>query len=274
MALNLNILAGKRIVITRAAAQSDTLAKELSGRGAIPMVIPLVAFAEPKDFAPLDAAIAGIAQFDWMILTSAEAVRSLAKRSEQLKRAVARSGKDLQVACVGPVTAEAARNAGLRVEYIAETHSGAGLAEELGNRLRAKKIFLPRSDRANPDLPAALRRHGAMVTEVIAYRTVRPSDVDEEKLMQMAGGEADAILFFSPSAMHHFVKLIDRPQLRGLQGKTAIMAVGPVTASALRECGFERIAVAGETTAAAVVEALEEYFANELKKSQAGANRA
>jgi uroporphyrinogen-III synthase len=260
-------LADKRIVITRAAGQSEALAQELARRGAIPVVVALVSFAEPEDAASLDAAIRGIEQFDWMILTSAEAVRSVEKRCEQLNSSVARSGKNLQVACVGPVTAEAARNAGLRVECIAETHTGLGLAEELGNRLRAKKIFLPRSDRANPDLPVALRKHGALVTEVIAYRTMPPSAVDEGKLRQMANGEADAILFFSPSAVHHFAKVIDGEQLCGRQDKTAIMAVGPVTASALRDCGFERIAVAGETTAAAVVVALEEYFANERKKS-------
>jgi len=67
-------LAGKRIVITRAAAQSEALARELIVRGAIPVVLPLVSFAEPEDSAPLDAAIAEIQQFDWMMLTSAQAV--------------------------------------------------------------------------------------------------------------------------------------------------------------------------------------------------------
>ena len=75
-------LAGKRIVITRAAGQSEALARALSARGAVPVVLPLVAFAEPEDFTPLDRAIAGIEQFDWMILTSAQAVRALAQRAE------------------------------------------------------------------------------------------------------------------------------------------------------------------------------------------------
>jgi len=37
-------LAGKRIVITRSAAQSEALARELSARGAIPVMLPLVSF--------------------------------------------------------------------------------------------------------------------------------------------------------------------------------------------------------------------------------------
>ena len=50
-------LVGKRIVITRSAAQSEAIARELTARGATPVVLPLVAFAEPEDFAPLDAAL-------------------------------------------------------------------------------------------------------------------------------------------------------------------------------------------------------------------------
>jgi uroporphyrinogen-III synthase len=269
-----SVLAGKRIVITRSAEQSEVLSRELSARGAVPVVVALVSFAKPEYSGPLDAAIAEIEQFDWMILTSAEAVRAVVKRGEQLRKPVASTGNKLQIACVGPVTAEAARNAGLRVGCIAKTHTGLGLAEELGNRLQGAKVFLPRSDRANPDLPLALRRHGAQVTEVIAYRTLRPTEVDEGKLRVMANGTVDAMLFFSPSAVHYFVELIDGAQLRGLQDRTAIIAVGPVTASALRECGFGRIVVAAETTASAAVLALEEHFGNEQKESQAGANRA
>lgn len=254
-------LAGKRIVITRSAAQSEALARELSARGAIPLVLPLVRFAEPEDFAPLDAAIAGIQKFDWMILTSAQAVRAVINRGEELKRSPIRSEGKLRIACVGPVTAEAAKGAGLTVEYVAETHTGAALAEELGNRLRGAKVFLPRSDRANPDLPPALERQGAQVTEVIAYRTLRPTAIDERNLRQIAGGAAEAVLFFSPSAVQHFAALFGVERLRELQDRLAIAAVGPVTASALREAGVQHIVLARETTAAAVVETLEEHFA-------------
>jgi uroporphyrinogen III methyltransferase/synthase len=267
-------LAGKRIVITRAAAQSEALARELSERGAIPMVLPLVAFAEPEDFAPLDAAITEIQRFDWMILTSAQAVRAVVKRSEELKLDLIRFGSKLRIACVGPVTAGAARQAGLAAEYVAERHSGAGLAEELGSKLAGAKVLLPRSDRANPDLPVALKRHGAEVSEVIAYRTLRPTAVDERNLRQVADGAADAVLFFSPSAVQHFAELCGGEQLRALQDKLAITAVGPVTANALREAGVLHAVVAVDTTAAAVIEALEKHFAVSVRQAQAGVKKA
>jgi len=267
-------LAGKRIVITRSAAQSEALARVLSERGAIPVVLPLVAFAAPEDFAPLDAAIVEIHRFDWIIFTSAQAVRAVVKRTEELKRSLIHAGSKLRIASVGPVTAAAARQAGLRVDYVAETHTGAALAEELGRRLCEARVFLPRSDRANPDLPRTLKRHGAQVTEGIAYRTLRPTDLEQRNLGRIAEGTADAVLFFSPSAVQHFAELFGGEQLRALQDKLAITAVGPVTASALREAGVGRTVVAGDTTAAAVVEALEEHFAGTVKQAPAGAKRA
>ncbi len=266
-------LTGKRIVITRSAAQSEVLARELSALGAIPVVLPLVSFADPEDFAPLDAAITEIQRFDWIIFTSAQAVRAVVKRGEELKRSLIQSGSKLRIASVGPVTAEAARQARLRVDYVAETHTGAALAEELGNRLQGAKVFLPRSDRANQGLPPALKRHGARVTEVIAYRTLRPTDVDQRNLGRISEVAADAVLFFSPSAVQHFAELFGGQQLRALQDKLAVMAVGPVTANALRGAGVRRIVLAKETTAGSVVEALEEYFAGTVKQAQAGAKR-
>jgi uroporphyrinogen III methyltransferase / synthase len=267
-------LAGRRIVITRAAAQSEALARELSARGAVPVVVPLVAFAEPEDFAPLDAAITEIQRFDWMIVTSAQAVRALVSRCENLKRSLVHPDSKLRIGCVGSASAGAARQAGLRVEYVAETHTGVALAEELANRLRGAKVLLPRSDRANPDLPAVLKRHGAHVSEVIAYRTVLPTATDERNLGEIADGAADAVLFFSPSAVQHFAELFGSEQLRALQDKLAITAVGPVTGNALRKAGLERTVLARDTTAAAVVEALETHFADVAKPAQAGVKRA
>lgn len=266
-------LAGKRIVITRSAAQSEAMSRDFSARGAIPVVLPLVSFANPEDFEPLDAAIKSIEQFDWMILTSGQAVRALIKRGEELKRSLTGSGSKLRIAAVGPVTAEAARRAGLPVEYVAETHNGVGLAEELGDQLHGAKIFLPRSNRANPDLPFTLKRHGAHVTEVIAYRTLRATGEDQKRLREIAEGAADAVLFFSPSAVQYFAELLGSEQLRSLQDKLAITAVGPVTANTLREAGVRRLVISADTTAAAVAEALEEHFAGTAEKARAGAKR-
>lgn len=266
-------LEGKRIVITRAAPQSEALAKVLAGVGAIPLVLPLVEFGEPEDFGPLDIAIAQLEQFDWMIFTSGQAVRAFVARSKDLGASLLPPEGKLRIAAVGPVSAEVVRQVGLTVEYVARTHTGVGLANELGGRLQCRSVLLPRSDRANPDLPAALKTHGAQVTEVVAYRTMRPGEVDRQKLGRISAGEADAVLFFSPSAVQNFAELAGADHLLGLQNGLAITAVGPVTAEALRKCKVEHIVVAADTTSEAVVQALENHFASGVKSHPAGAKR-
>lgn len=253
-------LAGKRIVITRAALQSSELFEKLSGSGAIPILLPLVSFAAPEDYAPLDAALLQWSRFDWVMFTSAYAVQAVMVRAARHGRTLTKNSPSIAV--VGPATQDKARKAGFSVDHIAQTHVGVALAEELGDRLRGKRVLLPRSDRANPDLPTALRKLGAHVTEVIAYRTLRPSDADQQRLARVARGEADAILFFSPSAVHSFMELSGRQQVKTLQDRVAMAAIGPVTARALREAGVHRIVVAAEASASAVLQALESRFAN------------
>lgn len=266
-------LAGKRIVITRTWSQSAKLARQLEAMKAVPLVRPLISFADPEDFGPLDAAIAALAQFDWLILTSAEAVRAVARRSKNLGYSLERALGSLQLASVGPVTEEEAKKNSLKVHYVAQTHNGLALAQELGARVQGKKVLLPRSDRAKPDLPNALRHRGAEVTEVIAYRTLKPAESDQTKFDEIANGEADAILFFSPSAVEHFGQTFGNRKIRALQDKVAITAVGPVTAKALREAGVERVVVSSDTTATSVIDALEKHFAA-AKAAPAGAKQA
>ena len=254
-------LAGKRIVITRAAPQSSELFEKLSSSGAIPILLPLVSFAAPENYAPLDAALLQWSRFDWAMFTSAVAVQAVIARAARLGCALAKVSPP-QIAVVGPATQAKAEEAGFAVDHTAQTHVGVALAEELGKRLNGKRVLLPRSDRANPDLPDALKKLGAEVTQVVAYRTLRPTDADKEKLAGVARGEADAILFFSPSAVHNFVELSGRKQLSTLQDRVAMAAIGPVTANALRELGVHRIVLAPEPSASAVVDALESRFAN------------
>jgi uroporphyrinogen-III synthase len=268
-------LAGKRVVITRAALQSSELFEKLTKRGAIPILLPLVSFSAPENYAPLDAALLDWEQFDWVLFTSANAVRAvISRRIEIATQAATPSGKRPHVAVVGPATCEEAERAGFSADYLARTHLGVALAEELGERLRAQRVLLPRSDRANPDLPATLQRLGAKVTEVIAYRTLAPSDTDQERVKQAIRGQANAVLFFSPTAVHNFAELAGREQLPLLQSTLALVAIGPITAGALRESGVQRMVMAADTTTTAVVDALEEHFAGTQRHSTTGAKHS
>ncbi len=265
-------LFGRRVVITRAVEQSSDLVTKLERRGAIPISLPLVAFSTPENFAPLDAALHRWQEFDWVLFTSANAVQSVAQRATSKHLGILRPSSRPQIAAVGPATNEAATKAGLHVTHVAKTHLGLALAEELAQQLRNKTVFLPRSDRANPDLPAALKKLGATVTEVVAYHTLPPSNVDRSRVSEVLDENSDAVLFFSPSAVNNLADLIGRESLAALQSKIAIAAVGPVTTAALRDHGVTNVVTAAGTSADAIISALESHFAARASGSDATAN--
>ena len=259
-------LAGRNILITRASDQTESLVRELEARGAKPVLQPMIAFHPPGDFAPLDQVLRNLRTFDWLLLTSANAVRALVERAQALELDVMNSFAAVRIAAVGPVTSEAARRAGLPVSRVATKHRGLALAEEFAVELTRKRILLPRSNLASSDLPDALRRLGAQVTEVVAYRTFA-AEPEGEGQNQFSSGHVEAILFFSPSAVRNFLNWDEGKggqvlrSFSDLSRKTAVVAVGPVTAAALRDAGLHNIVQASDTTVPAVIEALETFFA-------------
>jgi uroporphyrinogen-III synthase len=267
-------LVGLRIVITRAVEQSSELFAKLERHGAIPISLPLVAFSSPENLVPLDAALRRWQEFDWVLFTSANAVHSVAGRVRDANLEVLRPSSPPLVAAVGPATNDAAIKAGFNVAHVAKTHLGLALAEELAQQLRNKSVLLPRSDRANPDLPAALKKLGAKVTEVVAYHTLPPSNVDRKRVTDVLEENSDSAIFFSPSAVNNLADLIGRESLVRLQTKIAIAAIGPVTAAALRNQGVTNIVTAVDTTADGIMDALENHFTKLKLRNQPSAIQA
>src|SRR4029453_14301694 len=73
-------LFGKRVVVTRPRRQASDLADRLARLGATPLLLPAVEILPPKDLGPVDAAIARLDQFDWVVFTSANGVQSFFDR--------------------------------------------------------------------------------------------------------------------------------------------------------------------------------------------------
>ncbi|HUK29686.1 MAG TPA: uroporphyrinogen-III synthase [Candidatus Acidoferrum sp.] len=252
-------LAGRRIVVTRAAEQSRALTVRLEELGATVIALPTIAFAEPLDNEPLDAAIAALSTFHWLLFTSANAAHFFARRCRARgaePKSIQSGAKLLFVAAVGPATSEAAAAEGFMVGHMAEEFQGVELAQELSAEVFGKKVLLPRSDQASDDLPAALRKAGAYVTEVIAYRTVACDTASPEAVAAVRNGEIDVISFFSSSAFHSLAERVGREALR----RSQLAAIGPVTAAAIREAGLPIAIEATKATSESFVAALMDYF--------------
>ena len=266
-------LAGKRVVVTRALEQSQSLIDALRDAGAEPVLLPMVAFAPADNLAELDACLKNSGRFDWVFFTSQNALRAVQQRCVALELSLSKSFKDLKIAAVGTSTAEAAAAAGLTVNFISRIHTGVALAEELSAQTQNKRVFLPRSDRANPDLIEVLNLHGWQVTPVVAYKTLSPNSDSSGALESLLRGNADAILFFSPSAVHHLRDLLGLQRFRDLSHQSIFVAIGPVSENALKAEGVSRILLAADSTVFAAVAILSEYFAKTGHHQPAGAKR-
>lgn len=263
----------KRVLITRAKEQSESLIRGLTEFGAVPVCLPVVAFEPPDDLSPLDEAIRDARSFDWILLTSQNAVRALEERCEALGLTLAKATEGVRIAAVGPATAESAKSCGLKVAYVASKHQGVSLAEELTQELKGERVLLPRSDRANPELVDVLNRIGAQVTEIVAYKTVRPTESDSAKYEPLLNEGVDAILFFSPSAVHHLQDMVGNEKFRELSHQAAFAAIGPVTGEALHKAQVSRVVMAQDTTVTGILDALTEFFSRPDTGLPAGVKR-
>ncbi len=254
-------LFGRRVLVTRAEEQASELVRRLHAEGAEAVVLPVIRVRPVDDTRPLDAALDRLADYDALLFTSANAVRFFAERAAS--RGVALAGP--RVFCVGPATAQRAREAGLAVDLVPAGGTDAeGLLAALRRSLplAGRRFLLPRAESAREVLPEGLRRSGARVEVLPIYRT-EPAPIDAGALRaRLAAGEIDALSFTSPSTVRHFLAALDGPA-RAAAARCAVVAIGAVTAEALRREGLAPSVVAERPGAEALVEALASYFAGE-----------
>jgi len=278
-------LAGKRIVITRPRAQAATLAEKLSALGAQPILFPTIEIAPMADDAPLQAALRRLAEYHWIVFTSANAVAVFTRQADgrgvqlnaptpdamgrgvQLNApppdnrsmAVEAHGFQTQrdaprLAAVGPATARALESRGLSAAFIPDEYVAEALAAGLDD-VAGRRVLLPHAELAREALADDLRRRGAIVDEIAVYRTL-PAAPDPAGLAELKRG-VDAITFTSASAARNFARLLAGEAPSG----AAIMAcIGPVTAAAAREAGLPVTVVAAEYTLDGLVAALAEHW--------------
>jgi uroporphyrinogen-III synthase len=249
-------LSGKRIVVTRAPEQAGELIRNLEHLGAEVVRAPAVAFGTPDDFLALDRALRELGRFGWVLFTSQNAVRFTVLRLKQLGLPAVIQ----RIAVVGPATGEAARQEGFHVDYVATHHTAHSLAGELRGSIATHSVFLPRSDRSDPELVQALRESGANVTDAIAYRTMAPTAPAPAVLNEIRAGEFDVAVFSSPSAFQNMDGFLGAGTLAKLAENVRYAAIGPTTAKTMRAAGVRVHIEAEEASAAGLAEAIAKYF--------------
>ncbi len=225
-----------RVVLTRSAAGNSKLERELAARGYKPITVESIELAPPSDWHEVDLALQELANFDWVIFTSAVGARNFAERLNVLGLRLP-EGRPL-VAAVGPATRQALEDHSIPVSFVPSRY----LTEQLGSELPRVEsgkgsLLVLRSDIADKRMLQVLEQRGFEVEEHAIYitRIQRSARGLDPEL-----GEADAILFASPSGVEGFVSQVGEARMKSLRKKLAA-CIGPVTAKAAREHGFSRV---------------------------------
>jgi len=262
-------LAGRRIVVTRARAQAARLAERIESLGGEVIELPTIEIEAAQDFGALDAALARIESYHWLFFTSVNSVEPFLSRLAHVGKSVAQLAR-LQVAAIGSETAKRLKVAGIRVSVVPTRYQAEGLLESLSaDQIQDKKVLIPRAAKARDLLPETLRRWGAQVDVVEAYRTVLPA-VDTSVIQKrLQSGEVEIVTFTSSSTVSNFVQLFAGAGLGSVVGDAAIACIGPITAKTVEDCGGKVAIMARHFTIDGLIDAMVKYCTTTKKNPPA-----
>lgn len=252
-------LFGRRILVTRAAANSGEFAGRLRALGAEAIEFATIASAPPSSYAALDRAIDEIGAFDWIVFTSAQGVASFIARMRERGRDI-RAMSGAALAAIGPATAARLGDFALNVAATPREYRAEALIEAIGaEQIAGARILIPRAEIAREVLPDTLWRMGAREVVVApAYRTIRPDAAEAERIVTLLdAGAIDLAAFTSPSTVDNFVAIAGAAAAR--RAKAA--AIGPITAATAREHGLEVAVEAKQYTISGLTDAIIGWFA-------------
>jgi uroporphyrinogen III methyltransferase/synthase len=236
-------LFGKRILVARSAERASSVTDEIAALGgqsiAVPLThtVPLTGHERER----LARALASLASYDWCIFTSANAVHQCFAVLDELELD-ARAAGGCQLAAVGPATAQALRDHGLRADCVARRRDGEGIAQALidAGLEEGMTVFFPRAKEGSDAAVRRLEAAGARVDLVPAYRT-ESIDKADPQLSVIASrfdrGQIHAAAFFAPSQVKALCETLPDAVER-LRSCAVLAAIGKTTAAALEELGL------------------------------------
>jgi uroporphyrinogen III methyltransferase / synthase len=253
-------LLGKKIVVTRAREQASDLVTRLSEMGAEVLECPTIKVVPSKDQSSLDFAISRLKLYDWIVFTSVNGVGYFFERLFSNGLDV-RSLGHLNIAAIGPATADKLLKFGLKTDIIPETYRAESVVEAfLKEHIAGKKILLPRAGEARPVLPVELRKMGAVVDEIGIYNTIQDCRNADILLEDLRNGGIDMVTFTSSSTVKNFKALIPDNMFISLLEGVTIASIGPITAETAQEIGLNVHVIADDFTIPGLCKAIVQHY--------------
>jgi len=240
-------LQGRRVLVTRPSGQEGELIAAIRAAGGACVHVPLIEIVEPRSWDGVDAAIARIDTYDWIVFASSNGVRAFFRRLA----ALGRDGRDLgtvRLAAIGQGTRRQVETCGYRCDLTADVARSEGLLEALGTSPRGGRFLLLRADKGRDVLRRGLESFGHHVDEVAVYESRAVEAPPESALGTLP---IDWLVltssFTAETALHHW-----GDRLRSWK----IATISPVTSSVLLRAGIHPSAEATEASAIGIVAAM------------------
>lgn len=260
-------LFGKRVLVTRSREQAGELLERLEDLGAEAIETPFIKVAPLTDSAPLDAALGNAGDYDWIVFTGATVVEHFMRRLQAGPHDI-RSLKGPKLCAVGLVTAERLARFGLKVDLKFVENQASAIVEGMknGGGLGKARVLFPRADGMRDMIAEELKRAGALVDEVGAYRLIRESHADGEGdgpdiYRMLLDGQIDVVIFTSPSTVRNFAHSLGEEQVADLLQSTVVACAGPVTAEVAQGLQIKTTVMPRDYTIPALVSAVVEHYA-------------
>ncbi len=253
-------LLGRTILITRTAEGNASEKAKLEELGAKIFELPTIRIAPPTSWGPIDRAISGIGEFDWIIFTSANGVREFFKRLEVLGQKASlmerMKQRHLSIACVGLSTEKELKAKGYNTDFVPKVFLTSSLGEELANftNVRGRRILLARAEKASEKIVEILEAKGAIVTNAPVYSTITGQG---GALAGEIFNSLTDLTLTSPSTVDGLLALISAERIKS--SKIMIHCIGPVTERAARASGLEVASVAREHTIDGLVQSMADF---------------
>jgi uroporphyrinogen III methyltransferase/synthase len=238
-------LFGLRIGITRAEEQSEPEIKRALELGAQPVLLPTIEIGPPADWEPVDAAIARLDEYQWLVFTSANGVNYFMNRLWETgydARKLAR----LKIATIGPSTAAALQQFHLRADLVPDQYRAEALAAALKPLVQGQKILWAGANRGREVLQTELAEVSATVDKIVVYENHDVASWGSESLELLESGEIDWIGLSSPSIARNFSRLLTEDIRQHLGSRTRLVSISPVTTQAAKDVGLQIDAEAEE----------------------------
>ena len=221
----------QRVIVTRASGQAAELCDILREHGAEPVALPVIELAPMESYSALDACIARLGEYDWVVFTSVNAVSCFFSRNVDARAIRGR------ICAIGPATASLLREGRLYPDVVPDESTSEGVAAAFrAFSMNDARVLLPRAAAARDVIPQALGSMGAHVDIADAYRNIIPADAAERIAdYKRSGRGAHWITFTSGSTVKNWLALAGADSLRNVR----IASIGPATSEAVRKHGLE-----------------------------------